>query len=238
MKIIELFSEEDLCKSVVDGILDFIKLDVRVNIALFSGSTSIPIYDLLVNKIKNKPIPKNIHFYIHNEIPLLPAEKGGLVMNHINKYFFSRVNVDVKNIHLLNENNYRQLESEISTSGGIDLIILSVGDDGHISANYPGAEIFTGIRKINISKKSALYKTLRKNEKSKNLVTPHFYSYGIGTILESKNIFVVAYGKNKKGALNMMKDGITDVMCPVSLLNEHHACTLYTLIDDLTSVRQ
>lgn len=229
MKIIEFNDKDILSESVAKHILDFFKPGSRVNIALFSGSSSIPIYELLVNELNANPIYENIHFYIHNEIPLLPEGKGGLVINHINECFFSKMNINKENIHFLNDDNYQLLEKQISDFGGIDLMLLSVGDDGHIAANYPGADIFTGIRKINLSKHDDLYRALLENEKSDHLVTPHFYTFWIGSILQAKNISVVAYGESKRDVLDKVKNDVVDTMYPVTLLKTHKSCELYTL---------
>jgi 6-phosphogluconolactonase/glucosamine-6-phosphate isomerase/deaminase len=231
MKIVSFNNTDDLNLSVSKEIGSYFIGTRRINIALFSGSTSIPIYFLLSEQSKNVNFD-NIHFYTHNEVPLVPYERGGIVGNHINTYFFSQINIVINNIHLINSANFSLLEEEIEHYGGMDLIILSVGEDGHIAANYPNLDTFSGIRKINLTPNQDLYKTLLENEKKHELVTSHYYSFGIDMIMQAKNIIIVAYGDNKKYLLDKIKFGEITPQHPVTLLANHPACKWFTVSNE------
>ena len=232
MNILKFKDKNLLNKCITSKILSFTLGDCRTNIALMSGSTSVPIYRLLVSNLNGKKI--NSHFYIHNEIPLIPSDKGGLVLNHLDEYFFNPLNIEKSKIHDLNEGTYRELEEEIVLSGGLDLVLLSMGDDGHIAANYPNGNNWSGIRKSILHSDDALYSNLLKSEDVLNRITDHYFTFGLETILKARNVIIVAYGKNKSDVLKLIDSGVVDEMIPATIMNLHPSCTIYTTDETFT----
>ena len=228
MDVIKFKDKYLLNKCIVSKILSYMSIESRSNIAFMSGSTSVPIYNLLVSNIKQKNIKTNTHYYVHNEIPLVPSERGGLVLNHLNEYLFNPLNIDRKRIHSLNEDSYRKLDDEIMLSGGLDLVVLSMGDDGHIAANYPSGNNWGGIRKSELNPDDMLYANLLKDEGDPKRVTEHYFTLGLETILKARNVIIVAYGKNKSDVLKLIDKGVVDEMIPATIMNIHPSCSIYT----------
>ena len=49
---------------------------------------------------------------------------------------------------------------------------------------------------------------------------------GIGSIMKAKSIIIAANGANKKAAVDVLRSGMIDTMCPASVLNAHRDVTL------------
>jgi glucosamine-6-phosphate deaminase len=115
--------------------------------------------------------------------------------------------------------NAKAYELEIERSGGIDLQILGIGVNGHIGFNEPTSSFASRTR----------IKTLSKSpeEANKRFFTegefqPHLaITMGIGTILESGAILLMATGKGKAQAVKDMIEGPLTSMCPASILQQH-----------------
>ncbi|KAG8914495.1 Glucosamine-6-phosphate isomerase (Glucosamine-6-phosphate deaminase) (GNPDA) (GlcN6P deaminase) [Tulasnella sp. 418] len=78
-------------------------------------------------------------------------EYVGLEEDHPESYhsfmfreFFSHIDIDPRNVHILNGNNpdlvgeCQAYEAEIQRVGGIELFLGGIGEDGHIAFNEPG----------------------------------------------------------------------------------------------------
>src|SRR5712691_4502761 len=99
----------------------------------------------------------------------------------------------------------RQYEQRIKDVGGIDLQILGVGSDGHIAFNEPGSSLSS----------RTLLKTLAKQTIDDNArfferredVPIYAITMGVGTILEARQILLLASGKAKAKAVAAAVEG-------------------------------
>jgi glucosamine-6-phosphate deaminase len=118
-------------------------------------------------------------------------------------------------------------EGEIADAGGIDLLILGLGADGHIAFNEPGSS-FTSRTRV---------ETLTEGTRSANRAAfdpepvPHqAVTIGVGTILEARRCLLLAFGPSKATAVAEMVEGSPNERLPASALQLHPHATV--LIDD------
>jgi glucosamine-6-phosphate deaminase len=136
------------------------------------------------------------------------------------------VNLSRRRIHFLNgvapdpEAECARYEAAIGRAGGIDLQILGIGANGHIGFNEPGpgligdchvARLAPGTRRSN----SELFGGRAR------AVPPTALSMGVGTILRSRKIVLVATGSGKAGAIKATVEGLVATRMPASLLQLH-----------------
>lgn len=68
------------------------------------------------------------------------------------RHFFSHVNVRPENVHILDGNapdlkaECARYEAAIQASGGINLLLAGIGEDGHIGFNEPGSSLASRTR--------------------------------------------------------------------------------------------
>ena len=82
----------------------------------------------------------------------IPREHPESYHSFMYQHFFSHVDVDPANIHILN-GNAEDLEEEciayeekIKRAGGIELFLGGIGPDGHIAFNEPGSSLASRTR--------------------------------------------------------------------------------------------
>ena len=118
-------------------------------------------------------------------------------------------------------------ESAIADAGGIDLQILGIGRDGHIGFNEPGSSLQSRTRV-----KTLAPETFRDN--ARYFDDGHqpvcAITMGIGTILDARNILMLASGVPKAEAVAMAVEGPLTASCPASALQWHPQVTF--LIDE------
>lgn len=115
-------------------------------------------------------------------------------------------------------------ENKIKEAGGIDLQILGIGSNGHIAFNEPGSSFGSRTR---IKKLTDQTITDNKRFFKKNEQVPYYaLTMGIGTIMESKRILLLASGKNKAKVIAQSIEGPITIRVPASILQMHRDVTL------------
>lgn len=115
-------------------------------------------------------------------------------------------------------------EAAIAAAGDIDLQLLGLGANGHIGFNEPTSSLSSLTR----------LKTLTRSTREANArYFDHFedvprlaITMGIGTILRSKEVVLLAYGAGKAAAAAAMIEGPLSAACPASALQLHRKVTV------------
>ncbi len=118
----------------------------------------------------------------------------------------------------------RDYEDAIAAAGGIDLQLLGIGTNGHIGFNEPGSSLDSRSRVTRLSQD-----TLAANQRffPPGTVQPQWaLTMGIKTILDGKQIVMLALGEKKASAVAAMAEGPLSAMCPASALQLHPATTV------------
>lgn len=118
----------------------------------------------------------------------------------------------------------RRYEKLIASTGPIDLQLLGIGANGHIGFNEPISSLGSRTR----------VKTLTKTTRQSNQryfkdgeEPPKFaITVGIQTILESRQILLLATGTKKAAAVVAMIEGPLSAHCPASALQLHPSATI------------
>jgi glucosamine-6-phosphate deaminase len=118
----------------------------------------------------------------------------------------------------------REYDELILALGGIDLLLLGIGSNGHIAFNEPGRYFTAQTRLVDLNKN-----TIEDNARffeSEDEVPRQAISMGMKSILGAKRILILASGANKAEAVRDMLDGPVDPMVPASILQLHPNVTL------------
>jgi glucosamine-6-phosphate deaminase len=107
----------------------------------------------------------------------------------------------------------------------IDLCILGIGTNGHIAFNEPGSKFDSRTRVIELSEQ-----TIEDNSRffdSVDDVPKQAITMGLGTIMESKKIILMANGEHKLNILNVAMNGEVTEDVPASILQTHKNVEVY-----------
>jgi len=109
-----------------------------------------------------------------------------------------------------------------------DLQILGLGQNGHIGFNEPGTLFSSTTHEVDLTE-STIEANARFFE-NENEVPRQAYSMGIKSIMDAKQILIVAYGENKAKAVSAMINGRVTEDVPASILQTHTNVTV--ILDD------
>ncbi|WP_407887248.1 glucosamine-6-phosphate deaminase [Levilactobacillus sp. N40-8-2] len=108
---------------------------------------------------------------------------------------------------------------QIIAENPIDLQLLGLGQNGHIGFNEPGTDPQSTTHKVALTA-STIAANARFFDDAEE-VPRYAYSMGIGSILQAKQILIVAYGEAKAAAVAAMIQGPVTPDVPASYLQTH-----------------
>jgi glucosamine-6-phosphate deaminase len=196
-------------------------------LGLPTGSSPLPIYQALIAAYKQGRISfKHVVTFNMDEYVGLPRDHPESYHSFMHTNFFSHVNIDPKNVNILDGNapnlteECRRYEEKIKTLGGIELFLGGVGSDGHIAFNEPGSSLSSRTRI-----KTLTYETIVANARffNNNLdAVPHMaLTVGVQTIMEAKEVVIIATGTSKAPAIQQAIEGGVSHLCTLSCLQLH-----------------
>ena len=142
------------------------------------------------------------------------------------KNFFSHVDIQEKNVNIL-DGNAKDLEAEcasyeerIRKAGGIDLFLGGIGPDGHVAFNEPGSSL-TSRTRIKSLTTDTIIANSRFFDNDVNKVPKTALTVGVGTVMDAKEVVILANGHNKARALQQAIEGSVNQMWTITALQMH-----------------
>ena len=155
----------------------------------------------------------------------LPGDHDQSYHYFMNENLFKHINIPKQNTYIPSgtTSNYRAFcqwyEQQIEDRGGIDIQLLGIGSDGHVAFNEPTSSLSSRTRLKTLAKP-----TIDDNARffeNREDVPIYAITMGVGTILDARQIILVANGKNKAKAIADAVEGPITSMNTASALQLH-----------------
>jgi len=199
-----------------------------------TGATPLGMYAELIRMHREEGLDfsKVVTFNLDEYVGLPPSHEQSY------SYFmwrnlFDHINVDPRYVHIPmgtaddGEAFCEWYEQQIERFGGIDLQILGIGANGHIAFNEPGSSLGSRTRL-----KTLRPKTIEDNArffKNREEVPRFAITMGVGTIMEARQLLLMASGKAKADAIRATVEGPITAHFPATIVQMHRYATI--LID-------
>jgi glucosamine-6-phosphate deaminase len=196
-------------------------------LGLPTGRTSLGIYDELARlHAKGSVSFSRAHTFNVDEFVGVSSKDDESFCAFMEKHLFQRINLPKNHIHFLNGSaadlgtECERFEREIAACGGIDLLLLGIGANGHIGFNEPGtalharshrAKLTIGTRRANADLFGGRVAAVPREA----------LTMGIATILDANAIVLIATGASKARAVQSMFTGRISTARPASVLQLH-----------------
>jgi len=95
-----------------------------------------------------------------------------------------------------------------------------IGPDGHIAFNEPGSSLVSRTRVKTLTEDTVIANS-RFFENDVNKVPKTALTVGVGTVMDSEEVLILANGHNKARALQQAVEGAVTQMWTVSILQMH-----------------
>lgn len=195
-------------------------------LGLATGSTPLGLYRELIRLHVEEGLDfaRVTTFNLDEYVGLRPDHPQSYA-RFIEENLFQHLNVDRRFVHVPNgmaldvEAHCAWYEAAIERAGGIDLQILGIGANGHIAFNEPGSSLGSRTRVKTLNRR-----TREDNARffgSVDAVPRHALTMGIGTIMESRELLLLASGAAKADAIAAAVEGPIMAMVPASMIQMH-----------------
>ncbi|OED49548.1 glucosamine-6-phosphate deaminase [Endozoicomonas sp. (ex Bugula neritina AB1)] len=196
-------------------------------LGLPTGGTPIPTYQELIRLYKEGEISfAHVITFNMDEYVGLPANHPECYRSFMHRELFDHVDIPQANINFLNGNasdleaECQRYEDKIEKLGGIQLFIGGVGHDGHIAFNEPGSSLASRSR-IKTLTEVTREANARFFDNDVNQVPKLALTVGVGTLLDSKEIMILATGADKARAVQATVEGSVNHMWTISAIQMH-----------------
>ena len=232
-------------------IASFIRSKPDCVFGLATGSTPIGTYKELIRMHKEEGLDFskvrtfNLDEYLGVGIDMdKPYHLDQSYARFMHEQLFRHINIKEENIRVPDgltkdaEKYCQWYEDEIKKAGGIDLQLLGIGRDGHWAFNEPGSSLSSRTRVQELEKQTLddNYESFYKNCGIDRSQMPHYaITMGVGTILDARNIIMIANGKKKAEVISQSIEGPVTTQITASALQLHKGNVTIVLDEDAAS---
>lgn len=218
-------------KAVAGYIAGQIRLRQQQNqqyvLSLSPGRSTGDVFAELVRMHREEGLSfKNVVFFdLFEYYPLTDSKSG----NHaqVSARLLSQVDILPENVHSIPWNIKKEdivafcneYERLITEAGEIDFLLLGIGRGGNIAINEPGSSFNSVTRLVLLDNNSKEDAKIMFG--SSERVPVSAITMGIDTILQAKEIVLVAWGEHKSAMVREAIEQRYDVACPASALQRH-----------------
>ena len=206
----------------------------RPVLGLATGSTPVGVYRELIRMHREEGL-SFADVVTFNLDEYYPMDPGSLHSYHrfMWENLFSQLDIPAEQVHIPRGDvpraavaaECRRYEEAIREAGGIDLQILGIGRTGHIGFNEPGSGLDSRTRLITldlVTRKDTAADFFGEDNVPREAVT-----MGVGTILEAREILIIAIGEHKAHIVRRAVEGEVDHEVAATFLQRHPATTFY-----------
>lgn len=223
---------QQACDAVARTIADLIRerdaAGRRTVLGLATGSTPLRLYRSLIELHRSEGLSfKNVVTFNLDEYHGLPAEHPQSYRRFMDENLFSHIDIPLEQTHIPSgmvagadvAAECARYEQQIRDAGGIDLQLLGIGRTGHIGFNEPGSSPDSRTRLVDL------------NEVTRIDAAPAFggignvptdaITMGIATILEARQIYLLAWGQSKAQIVASAIRTTPTATIPATFLQQH-----------------
>jgi glucosamine-6-phosphate deaminase len=214
-------------RALATEIAHAISLNPRLVLGLPTGRTPIPFYRELVARYRENRVDfSRVTSFNLDEFLGIPGGDARSYRSYMRRHLFDHVNLFGRRIQFLNgmcrdvEGECRRYERAIQRAGGLDLLVLGLGDNGHIGFNEPGGALTARTHRTSLTPATRRANAALFGNRA-SAVPREALSMGMATILHARRIVLLATGARKARCVDRMLHGPLTPRVPASFLQLH-----------------
>ena len=195
------------CVLAAERIASRLRAALGLVLGLATGRTMEGIYARLVRLHREQGLSfAGCRTFNLDEYLGLGPDDPNSYRSYMNQHLFGPIDIDIARTHVPHglapdtRAEVERYEACIRAAGGIDLQLLGIGENGHVGFNEPMASFASRTRGVELTPE-----TRRQNEamfgRAIERLPTRAITMGIGTILEARQVLLVATGAAKAAVL-------------------------------------
>jgi glucosamine-6-phosphate deaminase len=227
MRFVIHTSGEAACEAVARFLAHAIRREPDLVLGLPSGRTPVPLYRSLVALHRVGQVDfRRVTIFNLDEFVGIAASHPGAFAAFMQRHLLRHVDVAPDRVHMPRGDAQRPIEearryeAAIAAAGGIDIIVLGIGANGHVGFNEPASSLVpeTHVARLGRSTRRANAERFGGNWRR---VPRHAISMGVGTMLRAQHVVLLATGRAKADIVARALQGPVTTRVPASLLQVH-----------------
>jgi len=197
-------------------------------LGLPTGETPVDTYARLVSYYEDDILDfSDVTTFNLDEYYNLPKDHEKSFHSYMKEKLFSKVNLKKRNTNIPDgqadnlDLECERYEKKIEEAGGINLMVLGIGVNGHIGFNEPGTRWGSETRLVGLAES-----TKERNFDRVDNSPDRALTVGIKTIMHSDRVLLLASGEEKESALENTLQGPIKRRWPGSILQLHPNLTV------------
>jgi glucosamine-6-phosphate deaminase len=230
-------SGSDLARHVAQIVAGVIRernaLGQNAVLGLPTGSTPVGVYRELIRMHREEGLDfSNVITFNVDEYYGVPSDQLQSYHRWMHEHLFHHVNIYPENIHIPDgtvpleriDRYCRDYEAQIDQAGGIDVLLLGIGRNGHIGFNEPFSIRNSRTRLCTldpVTRQAAASQFFGEHNVPTQAIT-----MGLGTLLDARKIMLLALGEHKAAIIRETAEGPVTDRVPASFLQDHPDSTI------------
>jgi glucosamine-6-phosphate isomerase len=224
----------DLSAAAAEKISDCIKAKPEALLCFATGDSPKLTYHLVTEKARNEHVNFSQCFMIGlDEWMGIPPDNTGSCHWFLHEYLFKPIGITSSQIHLFNSFAKNEIvecdkmNTLIAAKGGIDMMIVGVGLNGHIGFNEPGTDINTLAHAAELDE---ITRTVGQKYFKDKVTISKGITVGLKQVLETDTLIMLANGKKKAPVIKRAVEDRISTDFPATLMRQHK--NGYLIVDE------
>ena len=198
-------------------------------IGLSTGRTTGAMHRILAEMLAARPLDlRAVTFFGQDEITGVPREYSGACYTMLKRQLIAAIGIDEDHFLMLptTQDSYPQaaaaFTAELEARGGIDLLILGLGENGHLGFNQPGTPFGSTAWVAEVSPE--LDARVRRELGLGPDIPLGGATLGLQDVMHARRLILASKGTHKAAIVKQMLQGPVTEAVPASILRMHPAC--------------
>lgn len=197
-------------------------------LGLPTGSTPVSVYRELIRMHQHEGLDfSNVITFNLDEYYGLPSDRLQSYHRWMKEQLFNHINIPESQIFIPNgmvppseiDAYCRDYEDQIASAGGLDLVLLGIGRNGHIGFNEPFSIRNSRTRLCTLD--PVTRRAAASDFFGEENVPTQAITMGLGTILDARKVVLMALGEHKAPIIREATEERINDRVPASFLQEH-----------------
>lgn len=209
---------EGVGTAAADVVCGILARNPEAVLGLPTGRTPLALYEELVRRHQEGRVSfRRATVFALDELLGLRDGDPRSFRTALERVCVDRLDLDPSRLHSP-DGDGTAYEERLASAGGLDLVLLGIGRNGHIAFNEPGSDRTTTTRRVALAEETIedLSTTFAPDPPPRQAMT-----MGVATILSARRAILMAVGATKRDAVARALGGPIDASCPASWLRMH-----------------
>ena len=232
-------SEAALANALAGRLIDLVSRNPALVLGLPTGRTPLALYAELIRLTHDRRVDwSRVRTFNLDEFVGLGAGDAGSYHSFMRDRLFDGLGIALEQIEFLDgrapdlEAECDRYEAALAKAGGMDVLILGIGVNGHIGFNEPAPALVAHTHRATLDARTRAANALWFDG-NVSRVPREALTMGMATILSARSIVLIATGEAKSDAVRETLEGGVTTRVPASFLQLHPQVTL--MFDELVA---